>query len=103
MGCVGLTNGILLAQHNEVVCLDILQAKVEMLNRKVSPIEYLEAEKFLRREPLNFRATLNSREAFEGADLVIIATPTEYAPDTNYYNTVSIETVINDVIAINRQ
>jgi UDPglucose 6-dehydrogenase len=100
LGYVGLSNAILLAQHNEVVAIDVLPGKVAMVNRRESPIDDREVEYYLEHKELNLRATVDKRDAYSGADFVLIATPSDYDPRTNNFDTRSIESVIEDVIAI---
>lgn len=99
-GYVGLSNAMLLAQHNEVVAVDIVKEKIDLLNSKKSPIEDVDISDFLKNKILNFSATLDKETAYKNADFVIIATPTDYDPTTNYFNTKTVESVVTDVMAI---
>jgi UDPglucose 6-dehydrogenase len=100
-GYVGLSMAVLLAQHHEVVALDIVASKVDQINARQCPIEDTELEDYFRHKTLNLRATLNKEDAYQGADFVVIATPTDYDTNRNYFNTSSVEAVIKDVTAIN--
>ena len=102
-GYVGLSSALLLSQNNEVIVTDILQERISMLNKGLSPINDNEIESFLKSKELNFKAVIASKDIYKGADFVIIATPTDYDVDTNYFNTESVEEVIKDVIDINPQ
>lgn len=101
IGYVGLSNAILLAQQHEVVALDLVPEKIEMLNKRISPVIDAEASDFLQNQPLNLTATLDAELAYKGADFVIIATPTDYDPYNNHFDTTSIEAVIRDVMRLN--
>lgn len=100
-GYVGLSNGVLLAQHNEVVVLDTLKEKIDLLNQKISPIKDEELSRYLLKQGLQFRATLDKHDAYANADYVIVSTPTDYDEEINYFNTGSVDSVIADVLAIN--
>ncbi|QUY52476.1 nucleotide sugar dehydrogenase [Psychrobacter pacificensis] len=102
-GYVGLSNAMLLAQHNEVVAVDIVAEKVELLNNKQSPIEDTDIDNFLLNKELNFSATLDAKEAYKDADFIIVATPTDYDTKTNYFNTSTVEAVIEQVLLVNQQ
>jgi len=101
-GYVGLSNAMLLAQHNTVVAVDVIPEKIDLLNAKKSPIEDTDIEDFLLNKTIDFTATLNAKEAYKNADFIIIATPTDYDEKTNYFNTKSVDSVIEAVLAVNK-
>ncbi len=101
LGYVGLSNAVLLAQHHSVVAFDLVQSKVDAVNQKKSPIEDTEISRYLQEVPLQLKATTDAAQAYAQADYVIIATPTDYDPQTNYFNTRSVEAVIGQVLALN--
>ena len=100
-GYVGLSNAILLAQHNEVIAVDVIQEKVDMINNKISPIVDREIEEYLATKELNLVATTDAFKGYKDAEYVIISTPTDYDPERNYFNTRTVEAVIANVLAIN--
>ena len=102
IGYVGLSNAVLLAQHNDVVAVDISQSRVDALNSKISPIPDADIEDFLQNKPLRLKATTNQKQAYEDADYVIVATPTDYDPETSYFDTSSVDSVIANILAINK-
>lgn len=102
-GYVGLSNAMLLAQHNEVIAVDVVAEKIDMLNAKQSPIEDKDIDNFLLNKSLNFTATLDAKQAYKDADFIIIATPTDYDTKTNYFNTSTVEAVIEEVLSVNTQ
>lgn len=102
-GYVGLSNAMLLAQHNTVIAVDVVPEKIDLLNAKKSPIEDKDIEDFLLNKPIDFTATLNAKKAYENADFIIIATPTDYDEKNNYFNTQSVDSVIEAVLAVNKK
>lgn len=101
-GYVGLSNAVLLAQHNEVTAVDIVEAKVELINKRKSPIADKEIEEYLENKPLNLKATTSTEEAYKDAEFVIVATPTDYDPKTNYFNTSTVEKAIEAIRQVNK-